>query len=67
MPERPLYMTRDATSPSSVVSQRKMDIMCLQETKWTGGSTRRIVQSWKVYNSGGNEKKNGVGIILEEN
>jgi hypothetical protein len=48
-----------------VMQRRKINVMCIQEVKWTGQSAREIGDGYKVLYSGGKSKKNGVGVILD--
>lgn len=36
----------------------------MQETKWAGNNVKELGDDYKIFYSGGNEKQNGVGIIL---
>jgi len=53
-----------------MVKTRKLDILCLQETRWTGGKfkekARNLGDACKLYYSGGVKPGNGVGICLNE-
>ena len=46
------------------LSSRKVDIACLQETRWRGQGTRKIGEGMKLFWSGGKEALNGVGIVI---
>ena len=39
------------------------DIMCVQETKWKGCKAREIGNGFKLFYTGSDGKRNGVGII----
>ena len=47
-----------------VMQRRKIMILCIQETKWKGKSVRKLGEGYKVYYTGENTRRNGVGIIL---
>ncbi|XP_021764850.1 craniofacial development protein 2-like [Chenopodium quinoa] len=57
-----------------VMKRRRINIMCLQETRWTGERARGLVLGYKVWyvgqetshttRNGGTH--NGVGVILDE-
>lgn len=47
-----------------VMQRRDIKILCIQETKWKGNSARKIGEGYKVYYTGENNRRNGVGIIL---
>jgi len=48
-----------------VFKRRNIKIACVQETKWSGKSTRVLGEGYKIYYSGETNKRNGVGIILD--
>ena len=39
-------------------------MLCLQEIKWKGQRTRDLGKDCKMYYTGSEQKKNGVGIVL---
>ena len=43
-----------------------MDILCMQEIKWKGGTARSIGGGFKLLYHGVDGRRNGVGIILKE-
>ena len=45
---------------------RKVDIVCVQETRWKGGKARRLCAGFKLFYHGVDGKTNGVGVILKE-
>ena len=47
-----------------VMQRRKIMVLCVQETKWKGKSTRKLGEGYKVYYTGESTRRNGVGIIL---
>ena len=42
----------------------RISIACVQEIKWVG-SKARIVDGYKLWYSGSNRAKNGVGILID--
>ena len=38
----------------------------MQETNWKGGEAREIGGGFKLFYNGGNNKRNGVGIIVKK-
>ena len=40
--------------------------MCVQETRWKGDRTRRLVGWYKLLHAGGVGRSNGVGVIVLE-
>ena len=61
-------LTGKSREISAIMVDRGIDILCLQETRWTGGKSkgkaRNIGDGCKLYYSGGNRPRNGVGICL---
>ena len=53
-----------------VMKKRKINIMCLQETKWIGQRQARTIwkgnDKYKLWYSGQVRNKNGVGIIVDQ-
>jgi len=43
--------------------RRKINIACVQETKWVGAKAREI-DGYKLWYSGSSKAKNGVGILI---
>ena len=48
------------------MERRKIKVMCVQETKWKGKSTKVLGNGYKLYYCGENRRRNGIGIIVEE-
>ncbi|XP_065323057.1 craniofacial development protein 2-like [Gordionus sp. m RMFG-2023] len=51
---------------ASMLNKRKVDIACIQETKWKGQKTLMIGDGYKLYYNGIVSNRNGVGIILSQ-
>ena len=57
-----------------VMKRRRVNIMCLQETRWTGEGARGLVLGYKVWYVGQETShrtrnggaRNGVGVVLDE-
>ena len=50
-----------------VMVRRRISIMCLQETKWVGLKAIYLENSgFKLWYSGTNRMRNGVGIIVDK-
>ena len=48
--------------------RRRINIACLQETKWVGEKAKEIEDTgFKLYYSGKQRNKNGIGIIVDKN
>ncbi|PKA55758.1 ataxia telangiectasia mutated family protein [Apostasia shenzhenica] len=50
-----------------IMIHKKINILCLQETKWVGEKAKEIDGlGFKLWYSGKNKNKNGVGVILDK-
>ena len=47
-----------------MMKRRKMEVLCVQVTKWKGGSARKMAERYKMLHAGGDGRSNGVGIIV---
>ncbi|KAL7881155.1 hypothetical protein SRHO_G00034090 [Serrasalmus rhombeus] len=59
-------MTGKGRELADMMERRKVDILCVQETRWKGSKARNIGGGFKLFNHGVERKRNGVGIILKE-
>ena len=48
-----------------VFRNRRVDIICIQETKWKGQKAKEI-GGYKLWYSGNERRRNGVGIMISE-
>ncbi|KAK3532052.1 hypothetical protein QTP86_003539 [Hemibagrus guttatus] len=48
------------------MERRKVDILCVQETRWKGSKARSIGAGFKLFYYGVDSKTNGVGVVLKE-
>ena len=46
------------------MQRRRLEVLCVQEIKWKGGSSRRFVPGYKLLHVGGHGRRNGFGIIV---
>ncbi|PZC80720.1 hypothetical protein B5X24_HaOG214121 [Helicoverpa armigera] len=60
-------MTGRARELAEVLKRRRINVACLQETKWKGTKAREIGEGYKFYYCGSDGKRNGVGIVLDKN
>ncbi|KAK3570388.1 hypothetical protein QTP86_019270, partial [Hemibagrus guttatus] len=51
---------------SDMMERRKVDILCVQETRWKGSKARSIGAGFKLFYYGVDSKRNGVGVVLKE-
>ncbi|KAK3537337.1 hypothetical protein QTP70_008218 [Hemibagrus guttatus] len=54
------------TELADVMERRKVDILCVQETRWKGSKARSIGAGFKLFYYGVDSKRNGVGVVLKE-
>ncbi|KAK3532300.1 hypothetical protein QTP86_016064, partial [Hemibagrus guttatus] len=51
---------------ADMMERRKVDILCVQETRWKGSKARSIGAGFKRFYYGVDSKRNGVGVVLKE-
>ncbi|KAK3542907.1 hypothetical protein QTP70_006530 [Hemibagrus guttatus] len=49
-----------------MMERRKVDILCVQETRWKGSKACSIGAGFKLFYYGVDSKRNGVGVVLKE-
>ncbi|KAG8233621.1 hypothetical protein J437_LFUL001032 [Ladona fulva] len=50
-----------------LISRRKVNILCIQETRWKGNKAKELAEGYKLIYSGTDEKgRNGVGVIIDK-
>ncbi|KAI5107950.1 hypothetical protein C0J45_1544 [Silurus meridionalis] len=59
-------MTGKEREIADMMERRKVDMLCVQETKWKGSKARNIGGGFKLFYHGVDGKRNGVGVILKE-
>ncbi|KAK3574407.1 hypothetical protein QTP86_006633 [Hemibagrus guttatus] len=59
-------MTGNGRELDDMMERRKVDILCVQETRWKGSKTRSIGAGFKLFYYGVDSKRNGVGVVLKE-
>ena len=57
-------MAEKAWEVVDIMKRRKMEVMCVQETKWKGDRARKMADGYKMLHAGRDGRSNGVGIIL---
>ncbi|CAK1593348.1 unnamed protein product [Parnassius mnemosyne] len=58
-------MTGRGRELADVLKRRRVNVACLQETKWKGNKAREIGEGYKFYYCGSDGKRNGVGVVLD--
>ena len=51
---------------SDMMKQRKVDVLCLQKTKWKKSKARSIGGGCKLFYNGADGRKNGIVIVVRE-
>ncbi|VDL70637.1 unnamed protein product [Nippostrongylus brasiliensis] len=51
---------------ADLMKRRKIQILCLQETRWKGEKAKEIGEGVKLFYKGEDGRKNGVGIAISE-
>lgn len=59
-------MTGRSAELSSILERRRINICCVQETRWKGAKSRQIGKGFKLIYNGKENTRNGVGIILDQ-
>ena len=49
---------------ADIMERRRVDILCVQETKWKGSKARDIGCGYKLFYHGVDGRRNGVEVIL---
>ncbi|KAK3570020.1 hypothetical protein QTP86_009157 [Hemibagrus guttatus] len=59
-------MTGKGRELADKMERRKVDILCVQETRWNGSKAHSIGAGFKLFYYGVDSKRNGVGVVLKE-
>uniref|UniRef100_A0A914WAH4 Endonuclease/exonuclease/phosphatase domain-containing protein n=1 Tax=Plectus sambesii TaxID=2011161 RepID=A0A914WAH4_9BILA len=51
---------------ADMLKRRRVDIACVQETKWKGSKARDLGEGYKLYFNGTTSNRNGIGVIVSE-
>ena len=57
-------MTGRSRELAATLRDRRIDIACVQETKWKGAKARDIGEGYKLFYNGTRTTQNGVGIVV---
>ena len=49
-----------------MMERRRVNILCVHETRWKGSKARSIGEGFKLFYHGVDARRNGVGVILKE-
>ena len=60
-------MERRGVEVVEMMQRRRLEVLCVQETRWKGDRARRLVGGYKLLHVGGDVSSNGMGVsVLEE-
>ena len=59
-------MTGKGMEIADMMERRSVNILCVQETRWKGAKAINIGNGYKLWYYGTENRRNGVGIILEK-
>ncbi|VDP12842.1 unnamed protein product [Heligmosomoides polygyrus] len=59
-------LTGRSREVADLMKRRRIQVLCLQETRWKGAKAREIGEGVKLYYNGEDTKRNGVGIAVAE-
>ena len=59
-------MTGKGREVAGMLRKRAVEVCCVQETRWKGGSARMIGEGYKLFYAGEASGRNGVGVIVSE-
>ncbi|KAK3547778.1 hypothetical protein QTP86_029926 [Hemibagrus guttatus] len=62
----PADFKRKGRELADMMERRKVDILCVQETRWKGSKARSIGAGFKLFYYGVDSKRNWVGVVLKE-
>ena len=57
-------MTGKGRELADVLNRRRIDIACVQETRWKGSKAKQVGDGYKLYYHGETNNRNGIGIIV---
>lgn len=50
---------------ADMLVRRKIDILCVQETKWKGSKAKCIAGGYKVFYYGTDRRRNVIGVVVK--
>ncbi|VDO75255.1 unnamed protein product [Heligmosomoides polygyrus] len=59
-------MTGRSKEVADLMKRRRIEVLCLQETRWKGAKANEIGEGVKLFYNGEDTKGNGVGIAIAE-
>ena len=59
-------MSGKGVEVEEIMERRRLEVLCVQETKWRVDRARMVVGGRKLLHAGGGGRSNGVGIVMSE-
>ena len=59
-------MTGKGRELADMMERRKVDILCVQETKWKGSKAKNLGGGFKLFYHGQDGRRNGIGVIMKD-
>ena len=59
-------MSGKAVEVVEMMERRRLEVSCIQQTKWNGDRASTMMGWCKLLHAGGDGRSNGVGIIVSE-
>ncbi|KAK3571265.1 hypothetical protein QTP86_005981 [Hemibagrus guttatus] len=59
-------MTGKGRELADMMERRKVDVLCVHETRWKSSKAHSIGAGFKLFYYGVDSKRNGVGVVLKE-
>ena len=60
-------MTAKGREVADLMARRRINILCVQETRWKGNKAKELGDGYKLIYSGTDERgRNGVGVVLDQ-
>ena len=50
----------------AMMERRRLEVLCIQETKWKGDKANTMMGGYKLLHAGGDGRSNGVGVATQE-
>ncbi|XP_037787623.1 craniofacial development protein 2-like [Penaeus monodon] len=57
-------MTGRGNEVVDVMERKKIDVLCVQETRWRGQKAKELGNGYKLYYMGEDNRRNGVSVVL---
>ncbi|XP_047498467.1 craniofacial development protein 2-like [Penaeus chinensis] len=58
-------MTGRSREVVDLIERKRINVLCVQETKWKGKEAKEIGQGYLLFYNGDGNRRNGIGILLD--